>query len=587
MMLDGNAIGRLISAIDSAVFTQLDTILSHPKFQRLEGSWRGLHYLATTAMPNDGEPKNELLRILVISVSKEDLFDDLIQQAEFHQSELFDKVFRGGLCVRDGAPFTVMIGDYAFSNTAEDIKLLSKISQVAAASYCPFIGAAAPGLLGVPSWGELVERLRATSAVPARMDDATLSESHFSSFDHPPPLEKSPDACGEVLTWKRWSWKEAAQRIIAIFGFRSSPAIGDVSAPCGPSDIISGNKGNRLSDDFSRTSEFEFPPWRDFRNSKESQFVALTMPWVVARPPYSSTAQIRVAPTCQRPEITGDGDTESKLCGSACWMNAAYVIGARLITSFREYGIGTEITGLEDGGRVDGLPLVDVADECRASTEILIDQDCGDKLSTLGLISLQQLPGTNSAVVRTAQTTQSTTACCATSLERGQNRHDVWAKYVVNLGTRLPSVMALSPIVHCLMIMARDKISSGLVATHCADFLERWLHEKYVGMPLIDYPSDNYAVIPHNTRVRWPLMGARIKLRSSPTSPSSVVIDAQLHPHYSMTPPKHELTQYEQNSICWNYLDKSADQIPFDEWLKITPITPPMKIVVPVPDFPH
>jgi type VI secretion system protein ImpC len=48
-----------------------------------------------------------------------------------------------------------MIGDYEFTNHPEDIELLSKMSNVAAAAFCPFVSAADPGMFGFNEWAEL------------------------------------------------------------------------------------------------------------------------------------------------------------------------------------------------------------------------------------------------------------------------------------------------------------------------------------------------------------------------------------------------------------------------------------------------
>ena len=41
----GHTLERGIAAIDRAISKQLATVMHDPKFQKLEGSWRGLHHL--------------------------------------------------------------------------------------------------------------------------------------------------------------------------------------------------------------------------------------------------------------------------------------------------------------------------------------------------------------------------------------------------------------------------------------------------------------------------------------------------------------------------------------------------------------
>jgi type VI secretion system protein ImpC len=56
-----------------------------------------------------------------------------------------------------GEPYGALVGDYEFTNHPEDIDLLSKISNVAAAAFCPFITAGAPALFGFDSWTDLTK----------------------------------------------------------------------------------------------------------------------------------------------------------------------------------------------------------------------------------------------------------------------------------------------------------------------------------------------------------------------------------------------------------------------------------------------
>ena len=59
--------------------------------------------------------------------------------AEFDQSALFKKVYEEEFGTFGGAPFGALVGDYEFSRHPQDIALLEKISNVAAAAHAPFI----------------------------------------------------------------------------------------------------------------------------------------------------------------------------------------------------------------------------------------------------------------------------------------------------------------------------------------------------------------------------------------------------------------------------------------------------------------
>jgi type VI secretion system protein ImpC len=98
-----------------------------------------------------------MLKIRVMNVSKKDLLKDLERAPEFDQSALFKKVYEEEFGTFGGAPFGALIGDYDFGNHPQDMSLLEKISNVAAAAHAPFLSSAAPGLFGWDSMTDLTE----------------------------------------------------------------------------------------------------------------------------------------------------------------------------------------------------------------------------------------------------------------------------------------------------------------------------------------------------------------------------------------------------------------------------------------------
>jgi type VI secretion system protein ImpC len=138
-----------MKALDEALSKQLAAILHHPDFQKLEGTWRGLHHLVMNS------ETSARLKIKVLNVSKRDLFKDLDKAVEFDQSQVFKKLYENEFGSPGGEPYGALVGDYEIGNHPEDIELLSKMSNVAAAAFCPFITAASPALFGFDSWTEL------------------------------------------------------------------------------------------------------------------------------------------------------------------------------------------------------------------------------------------------------------------------------------------------------------------------------------------------------------------------------------------------------------------------------------------------
>ena len=142
-------INARIAQIDHLVSLQLNEVMHHPSFQKLEGTWRGIKYLM------DQSETGTMLKIKVLNVSKKELLKDLQRAPEFDQSALFKKVYEEEYGVFGGAPFGAMVGDYEFGKHPEDVELLEKISNVAAAAHAPFCSAAAPDLFNLPSYTSL------------------------------------------------------------------------------------------------------------------------------------------------------------------------------------------------------------------------------------------------------------------------------------------------------------------------------------------------------------------------------------------------------------------------------------------------
>src|SRR5262245_2670708 len=145
------SINARIAEIDRLLTAQLNEIMHADEFQKLEGSWRGLNHLVMNS------ETGTMLKIRVLNVSKKDLLKDLERAAEFDQSALFKKVYEEEYGTFGGAPFGAMIGDYEFSNHPQDMALLEKISQVAAAANAPFVSAASSELFGWDSFTDLAE----------------------------------------------------------------------------------------------------------------------------------------------------------------------------------------------------------------------------------------------------------------------------------------------------------------------------------------------------------------------------------------------------------------------------------------------
>ncbi len=152
------AVERLIVAIDRMLSRQLDEILHHPRFQRLEASWRGLRYLTEVEAEYD-EDLN--VKIKVLNVSWAELVKDLTRALEFDQSHLFQRIYSDEFDMPGGEPLGVLLCDYEVSHRprpnqpAGDIDALTELARIGAAALCPVIVNASSELFGLDSFAEL------------------------------------------------------------------------------------------------------------------------------------------------------------------------------------------------------------------------------------------------------------------------------------------------------------------------------------------------------------------------------------------------------------------------------------------------
>ena len=144
-------IESMIAAIDRKLTEQINLILHHEDFQKLEAAWRGLNYLV-----NNTET-DEMLKIRFMDVSKQELGKTLkrYKGTAWDQSPLFKKIYEAEYGQFGGEPFGCLVGDYYFDHTPPDVELLGEMSKIAAAAHAPFIAGGSPTAMQMGSWQEL------------------------------------------------------------------------------------------------------------------------------------------------------------------------------------------------------------------------------------------------------------------------------------------------------------------------------------------------------------------------------------------------------------------------------------------------
>lgn len=138
-----------VAELDRLISQQLSAIMHAPEFQKLESTWRGLHYLVKETSTG------QTIKIKALNATKRDLTKDFKTAIEFDQSALFKKVYEEEFGTFGGAPFGALIGDYEITRQPEDMYFIEQMAHVAAASHAPFIASSSPELLGLESFADL------------------------------------------------------------------------------------------------------------------------------------------------------------------------------------------------------------------------------------------------------------------------------------------------------------------------------------------------------------------------------------------------------------------------------------------------
>lgn len=156
-----------IANLDLGLSRQLNLILHHPIFQRLEATWRALSDLALRV---DGP---RCIQIRIFDATKAELGSIIVRHhdADRGKSSLFDQICSRPFTDLHGEPFSLFVGDYYFDHSPGDIDLLEGMATISAKAQTLFVAGANPRLLGVNGWAEL-ETVRSLKQVAEGPDYA-------------------------------------------------------------------------------------------------------------------------------------------------------------------------------------------------------------------------------------------------------------------------------------------------------------------------------------------------------------------------------------------------------------------------------
>jgi len=141
--VDKSLVDGMIAEIDTRMSSQVDQILHHRDFQKIESAWRGLKLLV------DKTNFRENNQVEILQCSKDELMEDFEDAPEIPKSGLYKKVYSEEYGTFGGNPVGTIIANYDFGPGSQDVKLLQNVAAVATMAHAPFIAAAGPQFFGL------------------------------------------------------------------------------------------------------------------------------------------------------------------------------------------------------------------------------------------------------------------------------------------------------------------------------------------------------------------------------------------------------------------------------------------------------
>ncbi|PSV40413.1 MULTISPECIES: type VI secretion system contractile sheath large subunit [unclassified Photobacterium] len=171
-------VDQMLVELDSKISAQMDEILHCEEVQKVESAWRSVKMLV------DRTDFRENNKIELLHATKEELLDDFEFAPETSQSGLYKHVYSSGYGQFGGEPIGAIIGNYSFTPSSPDIKLLQYIGAVGAMAHAPFISGVAPEFFGIESFEDLpnIKDLKATFDSPRYIKWRQLRESEDSRY---------------------------------------------------------------------------------------------------------------------------------------------------------------------------------------------------------------------------------------------------------------------------------------------------------------------------------------------------------------------------------------------------------------------
>lgn len=142
-------VDKMLVELDRKISAQMDEVLHDHSFQQMESAWRGLKLFI------DRTDFRENNKVELLHATKDELLEDFEFAPEATQSGLYKHVYSAGYGQFGGEPTGAIIGNFAFTPSTNDIKLMQYLGALGAMSHAPVISSVGPEFFGIESFEEL------------------------------------------------------------------------------------------------------------------------------------------------------------------------------------------------------------------------------------------------------------------------------------------------------------------------------------------------------------------------------------------------------------------------------------------------
>ena len=260
----------------------------------------------------------------------------------------------------------------------------------------------------------------------------------------------------------------------------------------------------------------EFVRWRGLSAREDMRFIAVTLPRVLARPPWEDDP------------ARADGFRYAEYAPTAAsrvWMSTGYAFAAVVARAFDNHAWPADVRGAATdyvgGGLVTDLAIEPFRTDpdrvwVRPPVDLVLSHRMEAALVEAGLMPLSMLPFGEEAVFSAARSLQGPASYI------GPNAAAADAN--ARLSAQLNSMLCVSRFAHYVKVIGRDMTGSFQTAEDIESRLQTWL---------TSYVNSNISGGPES-RARFPLVAARINVRERPGRPGVYGATIHLQPHFQL-----------------------------------------------------